>query len=323
MIGRIQASLVALLVVAACSSSTSSSPAPAAPSADAGATSDASDAAASTGNRVAASDYCETIAGFFCDFYLRCKRMVAADAAECKTVFLETCNARYEPRYVELEQAGLLSLSRAGIDACEAHLGKVACDEQVTDLDGPCDAMWKGTAPAGAPCAIDVESFVCSAGTTCVLGLDFCGTCQVAAKRGEACEAGTVRCTSEDTCTSGTCVARALPGGSCSDTVPCVASATCASGTCVAPAIVGEGASCDASHRCAYRAYCSGGKCVRGALLGESCASPGACVSGRCVAGKCAPLLDDGAACGAPADCASAQCSSGKCTPLPSACLAH
>ena len=50
--------------------------------------------------------YCERLVGPFCDFYLRCGRMAASTAAECREVFLETCNLRYEPQYGALVAAG-------------------------------------------------------------------------------------------------------------------------------------------------------------------------------------------------------------------------
>ena len=288
---------------------------PAAPATeDAGA--DAADVAP-----VSASGYCEAVADFFCDFYLRCGRMVAADASECRRVFDETCNARYEPRYVDLESAKLLSLSQAGVETCAAHLASVACTEQPSDLGGPCAAMWQGTSPAGAPCGLDVESFVCALGTTCILGLDFCGTCEAAAPRGGACQPGGVRCGTEDACVEGTCVARALPGQTCDETKPCITGASCTEGTCASPTIVGEGAACDAKNRCAYRSYCEAGKCVRASLLGEPCTSTRACASGRCEGGECVPLRAEGEPCGAANECSSAQCVSGKCKALPSACF--
>ncbi len=272
-------------------------------------------------DRLPASDYCETLAPSFCAFYMRCGRMVAKDEADCRAVFLESCNARYEPRYVDLEAAGLLGLSRAGVDACTAHLGAVTCEEQASDLDGPCGRMWRGTSAKGEGCGIDVESFVCGAGTTCILGLDFCGTCETSAPRGGACEAGVVRCASEDACIAGSCVARALSGEACGDAKPCITGSTCTDGTCMAPAIVGEGEPCDARRRCAYRSYCEGGQCVRAALLGEPCATSRACTSGRCEGGTCVALRDDGATCASPAECSSGQCVAKVCTPLPSACI--
>ena len=111
-----------------------------------------------------AVDYCEAIEPFFCDFYVRCGRMAVADVASCKDAFLTSCNAVFEPRYVELEAAGLLALDLDGIAACEAHLETVACDQQIQELDGPCGTMWVGQQPAGASCGLDVEFFVCAPG---------------------------------------------------------------------------------------------------------------------------------------------------------------
>lgn len=317
------------LVAFACSS-----PSPTAssstPSDDAGTGSGGADAASpepsrdagkTDPDRVPAADYCETLAPSFCAFYMRCGRMVAKDEAECRAVFLESCNARFEPRYVDLETAGLLGLSRAGVDACTAHLASVTCAKQAGDLDGPCGKMWRGTSAKGKGCGIDVESFVCGAGTTCILGLDFCGTCEASAPRGGACEAGVVRCAAEDACVAGLCVARALPGEACGEAKPCITGSTCAEGACVAPAIVGEGEACDARRRCAYRAHCEAGQCVRAALLGEPCASSRACTSGRCEGGTCVALRDDGATCASASECSSGQCVAKVCTPLPSACI--
>lgn len=272
---------------------------------------------------IPASEYCETIATPFCAFYMRCGRMVAADETECRKVFLETCNAKYEPRYVDLEEAGLLTLSSEGVKACTTHLASVTCTEQTSDLDGPCARMWTGTQPVGKPCGLDVESFVCGAGATRILGLDFCGVCEPSSPRGGPCETGKTRCAADDACIAGTCVARALAGQPCSETKPCLAGASCATGTCVAPSVVGEGEACDSKHRCAYRSVCDGasGKCVRASLLGEPCASSRMCASGRCDVGRCVALREDGETCGTNTDCRSAQCTAGTCTPLPTACI--
>lgn len=270
-----------------------------------------------------ASDYCEATVDFFCDYYLRCGRIVAATAEECRATFLETCNARYEQRYVDLEAAGLLSLSTAGISACRAHLVTVACERQLTDLMGPCGDMWIGPQSAGSPCGLDVESFTCAKGTACVVGLDLCGVCRTASPVGGACGDG-LTCTADASCVGGTCVLRRQVGESCSASEPCVVGASCSAGTCVAPRVVAEGEACDATRRCPYRSSCTGGRCVRAALLGEECADR-TCASGRCVVegtGKlCRPLLDAGAACSNPLDCRSGSCVKGTCRPLPDACF--
>ncbi len=323
-------SVIVSLVLAVAGTLASCSPStvtegPAAGSSDGGQSTapTAADASADApgGDSIPASEYCESVAAFFCEFYMRCGRMVAEDASECRRVFDETCNARYEPRYVDLERAKLLALSRAGVETCAAHLASVDCTEQPSDLGGPCAAMWQGMAPAGAPCGLDVESFVCAPGTTCILGLDFCGTCEAAAPRGGACEPGGARCGTEDACVDGKCVARALPGQACDETKPCITGASCTEGTCASATIVDEGAACDAKNRCAYRSYCEAGKCVRASLLGEPCTSTRACASGRCEGGECVALRAEGEACGAANECTSAQCVSGKCTALPSACF--
>lgn len=270
-----------------------------------------------------ASGYCEATVDFFCDYYLRCGRMVAANAAECRATFLETCNARYEQRYVDLEAAGLLSLSATGVEACRMHLKSVACERQLSDLSGPCGDMWIGTQPAGSPCGLDVESFTCGPGTACVLGLDLCGVCKPASLAGGACGDG-VACAADATCVEGRCVSRRQVGESCSATEPCVVGASCSAGVCAAPRIVAEGEPCDATRRCPYRSACIGGRCVRAALLGEDCADT-TCASGRCVVEGtskiCRALLEPGAACALASDCRSGSCVEKACRPLPDACF--
>jgi hypothetical protein len=307
--------------------SEAASPSATAPAEDAGSSSSiegggASDAGTSSpAATIAASEYCESIADFFCDFYVRCDRMVAANKAECLTVFAETCNARYEPRYIDLERAKLLSLSRAGVDACAEHLTGVACAEQISDLDGPCGDMWTGSAPAGSKCGIDVESFICAAGTTCILTPDFCGTCEPSSPRGGPCQPGGTRCANDDACIDGECIARSLPGKPCSAAQPCVVGASCTADVCVAAEIVGEGDDCDQTHRCPYRSYCNAGTCVRGALLGEPCTATRECVSGRCEGNECVALRAADEACTSSGECSSAQCIANECAPLPSACV--
>jgi hypothetical protein len=282
-----------------------------------------SDAPEADAQPLRAAGYCEATADFFCDYYLRCGRIVAATKEECRATFLETCNARYEQRYVDLEAAGLLSISAAGVDACRSHLATVACERQITDLMGPCGAMWVGTQPAGSACGLDVESFTCAPGTACVVGLDLCGTCESASAEGGPCGGG-VTCAGDFACLNAKCVARRQVGEACSASEPCVVGAGCTGAVCVAPLVVGEGEACDATHRCRYRSACQGGLCVRAALLGEDCAAR-TCASGRCVtegaAKLCRALLDPGAACTTASECRSASCVKGTCHPLPDACI--
>ena len=87
---------------------------------------------------VPASDYCEHMAEALCGFYVRCGRMAVTDLDACRPVFIETCNARYEPLWAELEARGVVALSGPGLLACAEHLGTVACEQQIFDLDGGC-----------------------------------------------------------------------------------------------------------------------------------------------------------------------------------------
>ncbi len=107
------------------------------------------DTDATTGEPPQAADYCESIVDSFCAFYLRCGRMDVDSVEACHAPFLESCNAVFEPQYVELEALGLLSLSEEGLAACEQHLADVACEQQIFELTGPCSQIWAGTQAAG------------------------------------------------------------------------------------------------------------------------------------------------------------------------------
>ncbi|TNF23673.1 MAG: hypothetical protein EP329_26890 [Deltaproteobacteria bacterium] len=252
---------------------------------------------ADTAEPLTAGGYCEAVADAYCAFYLRCDRMAVPDEATCRTVFAEVCNALYEPQYVALEARGLLSVDAEAVAACQAHLETVACALQPGDLDGPCRDMWQGQAGEGAACSYGIESLVCDGETTCVLGLDFCGTCEPAADVGEPCGGdAALRCHDDAACVGGTCVARALPTEACSDSLPCRVGASCVDRVCVSPAIVAVGDACDQTHRCPYKAACVGGTCVETALLGEACGDAVPCADGACDGQVCvqAPAFSTG-----------------------------
>jgi hypothetical protein len=268
-----------------------------------------------------AAMYCEEIADFFCDFYMRCDRMVVADQTECLSAFAESCEGRYGRRYVDLEAAGLLALSREGIDACEAHLAEVSCAEQVFDLDGPCRSMWTGLQPVAGDCSLDVEALVCEPGSECVLSLDLCGECKPVVAVGAACGAETT-CSAEATCVDGFCVAYKNIGEACTPDDRCVISADCIDGFCVGPSFVGVGDSCDESHRCPYLSRCAGGTCVATQRLGGECATDLDCATGFCgEGGVCVELLANGSSCDRAAQCSSGSCEGSACAALPSACF--
>lgn len=280
------------------------------------------DASAPEVDPLPAAEYCERSVDVFCPYYLRCGRMAVPDLESCRIAFLEACNARYEPQYAGLEAAGALQLSAEGLAACAAHLETVACEQQLFDLDGGCAGVWEGLGTAGDPCGPGLESFVCDGDHTCVVTLDFCGTCEPAVAVGEPCEPGEVRCAGAAACVDGTCVARGLPGEPCGDAAPCVVAATCVDGTCRGFTTVAEGDACDRARRCPYRAACVEGRCVATPLLGAACDPAVGCASGRCVDGTCEPLLDDGAPCTRAADCRGGLCD-GTCRGLPSGCFSQ
>lgn len=273
-----------------------------------------------------ADSYCERIATFFCPYYLRCGRMAVDDVEACESVMAEACEGRYEPRYVGLADEGLLTLSADGLDACEDHLADVPCEQQIRDLDGPCADMWVGTVPAGGGCGFDVESFICAPGTTCILGLDFCGTCEPAAAIGGACGGEpTVRCEPDAECIGDVCQRRPLAGETCDpEGVRCALGSNCVDDTCVGPTYVGLGDSCDQANRCPYHSFCVGGQCVLAASLGQSC-TPGSveCDSGWCDDGTCAPLKEDGQPCDFAVECRGGRCVDDVCAGLPSECVAE
>jgi hypothetical protein len=264
-----------------------------------------------------ASDYCEATADVFCPYYLRCGRMAVPDLDACRATFLSNCNGVYEPVYSALAEADLLRLSGEGIAACAAHLEDVACDQQIFDLDGPCGGMWIGQSPVGGSCAPGIESFVCAPGSTCVLGLDFCGTCAPVVPAGADC--AEARCAATARCVDDRCVARALPGEPC-EPAGCVAGARCVDDLCAPPARAAVGEACDRSRACPYRAACVDGACVVAALIGEPCgARP--CAGGVCVDGQCAAPGGEGTPCDRGAACIGQLCVEGACSAIPGPCF--
>ncbi len=268
-----------------------------------------------------ASGYCEAIVEPFCDFYLRCGRTTETTLEGCRDQVLTSCNGRYERTYLDLEAAGLLRLSRAGVSACAEHLAAVSCDEQFLELLGVCGGMWEGTQPAGAACSFDVESFVCEPGTTCVLSLSLCGTCTPVVAPGEACGAGE-SCGNAASCEDEECVTRVPVGGSCAAGERCVLGASCAADeVCRTPVYVGVGDDCDLGHRCPYGSSCIGGSCKAAARLGEACGTDTPCENARCVGGECLALLEPGAPCSSGAECRTGICTVDGCSTVPGACF--
>lgn len=268
------------------------------------------------------SDYCELSAKDFCQFYLRCSRVVSPDQASCEQLFLQSCNENYEPHYAALAEHAMLSLSPAGLRACQQYLESVPCDHQLLDLDGPCADMWQGLSASGSQCGAGIDSFVCNEQTSCVVGLDLCGTCEPAAETGAHC-GDDLRCVYPDNCVDGVCVGGAFPGSSCDANQRCISGASCRNGVCVARIFVGLGQSCDQDHRCQYGAACVGGTCQQQAFLGESCGDLRPCMSGYCDANSlvCMQRLPENGVCVNNDMCRSGHCESSRCTALLSACF--
>jgi hypothetical protein len=279
-----------------------------------------SDATPST--PIGASDYCETIEPFFCAFYVRCGRMDIESAAACKAPFLASCNAVFEPRYIDLEAAGLLGLDADGIEQCKDHLETVACDQQIQELSGPCANMWRGTQAVGGSCGLDVESFVCAPDSACVLGLDFCGDCRPLVEVGNACVPGTDTCGDDAFCDGNICQARKRNGDACGSGDRCLTGSACTNAVCTPPSFVGNGETCDARHRCPYLTACIAGTCQPTGSTGDTCTSDGTCELGYCNAnGLCEAPGANGAACDRASQCSSGLCDGTTCQARPSACI--
>lgn len=264
------------------------------------------------------TEYCETSVEMFCDYYLRCGRIAATDMEDCRTNFLQTCNAGFEPHYVVYAERGELELSREGLAQCATHLETVECDRQVNDLDGGCAGVWLGQVEAGGACGIGIASFVCEQGTTCVVDTTFCGECVAAGDVGEACVDD--RCVATARCVEGMCVARGLPGDSCDDDTPCAVGIGCTGGICQPRTYVGVGDACNAAARCPYQTTCRGGVCVQDALLGGDC-SAASCGSGWCDGSVCREFIPVGEGCSEGFQCMSMQCVAGTCASPRSSCL--
>lgn len=270
-----------------------------------------------------ASDYCESIVDSFCDFYIRCGRMDVASAEQCREPFLDSCNTTFEPQYVALEAAGLLTLSAEGLMACEEHLAGVACEEQIFELTGPCRGLWSGTQGATEGCGLDVEYYVCEPSAACTIGLDFCGTCETLLEPGDDCTVDNTTCGPEAFCDAGVCRSRITNGGRCGRDDRCMAGSGCVDGICEGPTFVALGDACGATQRCPYLTACVGGVCTSTAALGEPCSGAIPCEVGFCDAGVCTAPGDDGDTCGGNPACSSGLCVEGTCAPRPSACIAN
>jgi hypothetical protein len=259
-----------------------------------------------------ADRYCEELAPIFCPFYLRCGRMAVDDDSACRAAFAESCEPAFEARFVPLADAGLLQLSRAGLDACAAHLESASCDEQTLELSGPCAAIWEGTVPAGGACGLDAESFVCAPGTACTLDLSFCGVCESVVDVGGACRVDGATCGAAGECSDDdVCVDRPNTGEACSPDGPsCELPSRCADdNVCREFTVVDVGDACDRDFRCPYRSACLDAVCVATVGVGDACAVDVDCDAGFCAGGVCVALKDGDAGCASDAECGSGVCS--------------
>lgn len=292
---------------------------------------------ADAGVGVDPTSYCESIVDFYCPFYVRCGRMAVADVDACKPVFLEACNARFEPTFASLAKAGLLTLSADGIAQCRDSLATVDCAQQIGDLDGACANMWVGTQAAGAPCGLDVtgiESLVCAPGTTCALDITSgCGTCVATLADGSSCSTPGAECARNSECSSATeqCQPLKKVGEACSGTDRCVLGAACTNSLCTGPSFVAPPSQCDFfAHRCEFDASCVPNDanvdvCVQNAALGEACSATRPCDAGFCDGSRsppqCVALTAQGGACTTNGECQTGACNGGFCSKVPDACF--
>jgi hypothetical protein len=271
-----------------------------------------------------ATSYCEHAAEVFCPFYLRCAWTTAEDLDDCRAQFLGACHARWEPVYVLMAEAGLLGLSRAGLETCARHLADVGCAAQASELSGPCAGVWIGGQPEGGACGMGaggVEALVCAPGTRCILDLSFCGLCRATSARGAACAMDS-ECAAADACVDDHCTARAGALESCSDRRPCITEARCDDGVCVLrhhKEPPGEG--CPSPLDCQYGSICRGGTCTLAAATGASCDGATPCQAGFCAGGRCAAALAPQATCADGDQCQSGACVDDLCTAIPGACF--
>lgn len=267
-----------------------------------------------------ASQYCESIAPFFCDFYLRCGRMIASSPEECHVNFMASCHSKYEAAYVELEAQGYMNLSPEGLALCKEHLDAVACDQHISELSGPCAQIWTGHQSVGESCALDAEYFVCDATSECVLGLDFCGTCRELVPLGGTCTPSDNTCGTDGFCSDNLCLARKRNGEACGDDDRCLIGSSCLAGQCVGPSFVTLGETCDRKHRCPYMSECIDDTCQAAVLIGAACDATTTCAAGYCD-GVCKDPLATGASCSVGRQCQSGLCVDSKCQARPSACF--
>lgn len=272
---------------------------------------------------IPAENYCETIAESFCDFYLRCGRMVATGPTQCRERFLESCNNRYEPTYIILETAGHLSFDGAAWEVCASYLEDVQCTDHGTDLDGPCAAIWRGEAQQGEACGLGLESFVCAEGNACAITLP-CGDCREISGVGGPCGDGLHLCDDAHHCVDGLCAASPALGEPCGGdlTNDCASNGIwCVDGICQAVGYVGIGQSCSGILRCPYFASCTDGVCVEQSALGDPCTTSGQCASGFCADGICAAPLPLGSPCDGSMLCLGGTCDNGLCVAWAPSCL--
>ncbi|MEZ4434283.1 MAG: hypothetical protein R3F65_17905 [bacterium] len=271
-----------------------------------------------------ADSYCERAVDVFCPYYVRCGRMAVADLEGCREVFIQSCNAKYEPIYAAHAAAGELVLSRDGLAACGAHLAAVDCAAHDFDLDGPCGAVWPGQVGAGGVCGPGIGSFVCAAGTTCRIDIQtFCGTCEPSVAPGGAC-GEEARCDDDGECREGVCARRPTAGQPCAADGPrCAIGSSCQGGVCAIRPWAGPGEACGQAARCRYKSECVGGICVEGALIGAACGAAQPCATGWCDGGTCAAPLPGGAACASGAACVSGACVGGVCLEARGPCFAR
>jgi hypothetical protein len=232
-----------------------------------------SDAARDTTSDSAASDDITTACAAFANVY--CSKYSSCDEIEFGNYFgtLGTCEQRFEQFCPDQYSAPGTTASPSDVKACAEATSDLTCGQFLTGVLPPACQVPAGSESMGAPCEYSGQ---CSSGF-CSVASGFCGTCQVGASIGQACES-MFGCTSGLVCANTSCP---IDGGPCAGALHPI---------CFKPR--GEGGECDNNPDCEPPLICVGGACT--SLLPEG--SP--CDGGGCditEALYCAAKADGGA----------------------------
>ena len=212
--------------------------------------------------------FCASVTDATATFLSRCRGLSSQVARNLVT---DPCVA-WKPAVAK----GRMAFDATAAGACIADLGSLACDANAAPAS--CNQVLSGQVADGAACSLLIQTTLfseCEAGSACAAALtSTCqGTCTKLASLNQACGSG-VRCVSGATCSAATntCVPKGAVNAPCglNSSPECQAGLACSdmlSGTCVALATVG--ATCTQSSQCAPPLVCD-----RGANITGTCQAP-------------------------------------------------